>query len=106
MKQLARTLAFAALTAVSVATITGCAVTRNQETVGAYIDDAAITASVKARFVEDKTVDAAAINVQTLNGTVNLSGFAKSQAEKNQAEYIARNVKGVRDVRNTLSVRP
>ncbi len=102
----ARTLAFAAASAITIAATTGCAVTRNQETVGAYIDDAAITTSVKARFVDDKTVDAAAINVQTLNGTVNLSGFAKSAAEKNQAEYIARNVKGVKEVRNTLAVRP
>ena len=104
--KLARTLALATLTAMSVATITGCAVVRKQETVGAYVDDAAITTSVKARFVDDKTVDAGAINVQTLNGTVALSGFAKTNAEKAQAEYIARNTKGVREVRNTLTVRP
>lgn len=90
----------------SVATITGCAVARNQQTVGAYVDDAAITTAVKAKFVEDKTVDAGAINVQTLNGTVNLSGFAKSATERSQAERLARDVKGVREVRNTLAVRP
>jgi hyperosmotically inducible protein len=97
-----------ALAAVAGSTIlaTGCAVIRGQETAGAYVDDAAITTSVKAKFVEDKTVDAGAIKVETLNGTVNLSGFAKSNAEKAQAEYIARNTKGVREVRNTLAVRP
>lgn len=95
------------LTAVlGVATITGCAVVRDQQTVGAYVDDAAITTAVKAKFVEDKTVDAGAINVQTLNGTVSLSGFAKSSAERSMAERLARDVKGVRDVRNTLAVRP
>lgn len=92
--------------ALSVGTITGCAVVRDQQTMGAYVDDAAITTAVKAKFVEDKTVDAGAINVQTLNGTVNLSGFAKSGAERAQAERLAREVKGVRDVRNTLAVRP
>lgn len=92
--------------ALSVATITGCAVVRDQQTVGAYVDDATITAAVKAKFVEDKTVDAGAINVQTLNGTVNLSGFAKSSAERTMAERLARDVKGVREVRNTLAVRP
>ncbi|KQP04385.1 BON domain-containing protein [Pseudorhodoferax sp. Leaf265] len=92
--------------ALSAATITGCAVVRDQQTMGAYVDDAAITTAVKAKFVEDKTVDAGAINVQTLNGTVNLSGFAKSGAERSQAERLAREVKGVRDVRNTLAVRP
>ena len=100
-----RALAFAALAGATIVTA-GCAVIRGQETPGAYVDDVAITTAVKARFVEDKTVDAGAIKVQTLNGTVQLSGFAKSNAEKAQAEYIARNTKGVREVRNSLSVRP
>ena len=85
---------------------TGCAVIRGQETPGAYVDDVAITTAVKARFVEDKTVDAGAIKVETLNGTVQLSGFAKSNTEKAQAEYLARNTKGVRQVKNDLTVRP
>ena len=85
---------------------TGCSVMRGQETPGAYVDDAAITTAVKAKFVEDKTVDAGAIKVETLNGTVALSGFAKSSAERAQAESIARSTKGVREVRNNLTVRP
>lgn len=84
----------------------GCAVTRDQETVGAYIDDTAITSSVKARFVDNKEVSAASISVETLNGTVLLSGFAKSSSEKSTAETIARNVKGVKSVRNEIVVRP
>ena len=83
----------------------GCAVTRGQETVGAYIDDAAITTAVKAKFVEDKMVDAGAVTVETLNGTVKLSGFAKSASEKNMAESIARGVRGVKSVQNSLTVR-
>ena len=46
----------------------------------------AITTSVKARFVENKEVDASAISVETLNGTVMLSGFAKNATEKATAE--------------------
>ena len=97
-----------AIAALAGATIlgTGCAMVRGQETVGAYIDDASITTAVKAKFVEDKTVDAGAIKVETLNGTVALSGFAKSSAEKAQAERIARNTQGVREVRNNLTERP
>jgi hyperosmotically inducible protein len=85
---------------------TGCSIVRGQETVGAYVDDASITTAIKAKFVEDKTVDAAAIKVETLHGTVQLSGFAKSQAEKMQAENIARTTKGVRAVQNNMTVRP
>ena len=84
----------------------GCAIIRGQETAGAYVDDVSITTAIKAKFVEDKTVDAGAIKVQTLNGTVQLSGFAKSSAEKGKAEQIARTTKGVREVRNDLIVRP
>jgi osmotically-inducible protein OsmY len=101
-----RALAFAVLAGATILGTVGCSVYRGQETVGSYVDDASITTAVKAKFVEDKTVDAAAIKVETLNGAVSLSGFAKSPQEKAQAEYIARNTKGVRQVLNNLSVRP
>lgn len=105
MKKYQHAIAIALLAGAALAG-TGCAVSRGQSTVGAYVDDKVIATSVKARFVEDKTVDAASVNVDSLNGTVALSGFAKSNAEKAQAEYIARNTKGVREVRNNLLVRP
>ncbi|MDZ7891778.1 MAG: BON domain-containing protein [Rhodoferax sp.] len=96
-------LAFAALLAL---TATGCAVQRGQSTVGAYVDDTAITASIKSRFVENKVVDAAAISVETLNGTVMLSGFAKSPDEKSTAATLAWSVMGVKAVKNEITVRP
>ncbi len=101
-----RTLLAAAVTAVALITASGCAVTRGQESVGAYVDDTAVTTAVKARFVEDKSVDASAISVETLNGTVLLSGFAKSSAEKARAEDIAMRVKGASSVKNQIAVRP
>jgi hyperosmotically inducible protein len=84
----------------------GCAVTRGQSTMGSYIDDTGITAGVKARLLEDKTTGGLSINVDSLNGTVALSGFATSEAEKTRAEAIAREVQGVKSVRNNLIVRP
>ncbi len=83
-----------------------CAVQRGQESVGAYVDDSGITTLVKARFVENKQVDAAAISVETLKGTVMLSGFAKNTAERSTAESIARGVKGVTAVKNEIAIRP
>jgi len=99
-----RAIAFAVLAGATLIT-TGCAVVRDQQTVGSYVDDTGITAAVKAKFVEDKTVDAGAISVETLKGTVQLSGFAKSVAEKVRAEQIARGVRGVVAVQNNLAVR-
>lgn len=101
----ARALVIAAMTGITILSA-GCAVVRGQETTGAYVDDTAITTAVKAKFVEDKTVAASSISVETLNGTVQLSGFAKSSAEKAQAEAIARGVKNVRAVRNDIAIRP
>ena len=101
----ARAIAFAALAGITVIS-TGCAVGRGQQTAGSYVDDAAITTAVKSKFAADKSVSAMAISVETLNGTVQLSGFAKSSVEKSQAEAIARDTKNVRAVRNDIVVRP
>jgi len=101
-----RTTVAAALAALFLLAVSGCAVTRGQETVGAYVDDSAITTAVKARYVENKDVDASSIRVETLNGTVMLSGFAKNEIEKSSAESIARKVNGVKSVKNQIAVRP
>lgn len=102
---LRQTLSLAAVVAALLAG-TGCAVSRGQESVGAYVDDATITTTVKARFVENKQVDAGAIKVETLNGTVMLSGFARNPEEQQAAERLATGVKGVKGVRNAIVVRP
>lgn len=95
-----------ALTALLIMTATGCAVTRGQETVGAYLDDTGITTAVKGRFIDSKAVDASAISVETLNGTVMLSGFAKSTTEKATAESLTWKVSGVKQVKNEIAIRP
>ncbi len=101
-----RTTLAAIIAAAALLTATGCAVSRGQETVGAYIDDTGITTLVKSRFIENKQVDAASIKVETLNGTVMLSGFAKNYTEKATAGDIARGVNGVKMVKNEIAVRP
>lgn len=96
----------AAITAVALVTATtGCAVVRDQQSVGAYVDDATLTTRVKAKFAEDPTVSALAIGVETLNGLVQLSGFAKSTEERMKAETLARNTSGVKGVKNDIVVR-
>jgi hyperosmotically inducible periplasmic protein len=95
-----------ALLTLSIFAGAGCAVTRGQESVGAYIDDTAITTAVKARFVENKDVDASSISVETMKGTVMLSGFAKNTTERNTAETLTMKVNGVKSVKNEIVVRP
>lgn len=102
MKKTAMTLALSGLLAF---TAVGCAVVRDQSSVGEYVDDATITTRVKAKFAEDPTVSAMAIKVETLKGTVQLSGFAKNATEKANAESFARKVPGVRGVDNNIVIK-
>jgi osmotically-inducible protein OsmY len=69
------------------------------------IDDSVITTKVKAAFVEDKTVAAMNINVETYKGTVQLSGFANSASEMSRAVEIARSVNGVKSVKNDIRLK-
>lgn len=46
-----------------------------------------------------------AISVETLKGTVQLSGFAKSAAERSRAADIARSTPGVHAVKNDIVIR-
>ena len=101
-----RTTLTAAAMAAAVLISAGCAVSRDQQTTGAYIDDATITTQVKSRMLDNPNVAGTSISVETLNGTVMLSGFAKSTAERDTAERIARDVNGVKSVKNQIAVRP
>jgi hyperosmotically inducible protein len=84
---------------------TGCASTRTQSSLGEVVDDSVITTKVKAAFVEDKTVSALNINVETFKGTVQLSGFANNLTEVSRAVELARSVKGVKAVKNDIRLK-
>jgi hyperosmotically inducible periplasmic protein len=100
-----RQVLIAAMSAAVLIVGTGCAVLRDQQSVGSYVDDATVTTQVKAKFAEDPVVSAMSIGVETLKGVVQLSGFAKTAEEKVTAERLARSVSGVQSVRNDIVVR-
>ena len=85
-----RLILVAAMSVATIAVGAGCAVTRDQQSVGSYVDDATLTARVKSKFAADKTVGAMSISVETLKGVVQLSGFARSAEERSTAESLAR----------------
>ncbi len=77
-----------------------------QQTAGeAAVDDAVVTAKVKARLVEDEVTKAYRINVETFKGTVQLSGSVASEEARSRATELAKNVGGVKDVKNSLQIR-
>jgi osmotically-inducible protein OsmY len=73
--------------------------------VGQVMDDAAITAAIKAKLLADTTVGGLKIDVDTRNGVVYLTGdHMKSQAEIDQAIKLAKETSGVKSVENKLVV--
>lgn len=86
--------------------LSACSVMRGQESAGQYTSDVAITSAIKGKFATDSAVAATSIGVETLQGVVQLSGFAKSAEEKQRAEMIAKQAQGVKSVRNDIIVKP
>ena len=73
----------------------------------AFVKDSAITTKVKSRLAAQHLGSLAKIHVDTdANGTVWLTGTARSQEEIDKAVSIARGTERVRDVRNELTVKP
>jgi osmotically-inducible protein OsmY len=85
--------------------LAGCAGTPHQESTGELIDDSVITSKVKAELLNDKTVSAMDIKVETFKGRVLLAGYVKSPDERQRAEGLARAVPGVKAVNNKIELK-
>ena len=88
-----------------VAFLAGCAGTQKRESTGEYFDDSAITSKVKTEIFKDPTLKVLQINVESFKGVVQLSGFVDSAQASAKAVEIARSVKGVNAVKNSLVVK-
>jgi len=91
--------------AILLATVLGCAPTPTREGTGEYVDDTVITTKVKAAIFNEPSLKSAEINVETFKGTVQLSGFVKSQADINRAVDATRGVHGVKSVKNDMRLK-
>ena len=69
-----------------------------------YVTDSALTAEIKGKFLFEKGLDSFDIKVKTANGVVTLRGQVEKGFQSRLAEKIARETKGVRDVKNRISV--
>jgi hyperosmotically inducible periplasmic protein len=88
-----------------ITSLASCAMLTGRETVGEYVDDTTITTKVKAAMFDDPAVRGMEISVETMQNVVQLSGFVDSAQTRDRAGELARNVSGVREVRNDLVVR-
>jgi osmotically-inducible protein OsmY len=80
----------------------GCGATQDRASVGEVIDDAVITAKVKAALIEDDDLSAAEIKVETFKGVVQLSGFVSERSDIAKATAVTNDITGVVSVRNDL----
>jgi hyperosmotically inducible protein len=88
---------------VLVAVVAGCQSMTGKST-GTNIDDATITASVKAKLVGEKASNLTRVDVDTNNGTVYLNGTVELAEQKSKAEQLAWQASGVKTVVNNLQV--
>ena len=68
--------------------------------------NATLTGKIKAKMALDDTIKAAAIDVDTVDGVVSLSGSVKSEAQRTRALQLARETAGVTAVTDRLRIQP
>ena len=111
--QSSRLLLGTALAAIATTLLIGCnkapesapATLGTPVTVGTQVDDTVITSSVKSALLADPDIRSLDLQVETRDGTVQLSGFVDSQSQIDQALAITRSVAGVTAVENGVTVK-
>jgi len=101
MKRLNRSIS-AVFLAVALLSVAGCAATSTRESTGEFVDDAVITAKVKAAILDQPTLKSSEIRVDTFKGAVQLRGVVASQYKIDKAGEVARRVDGVKSVKNDM----
>jgi osmotically-inducible protein OsmY len=76
-----------------------------QQPVAEAIEDGVVTARIKARLTEDPVTRSHQIKVETFRGTVELSGFVETDRARSRALELAKDVDGVRRVRDAMDIR-
>jgi osmotically-inducible protein OsmY len=82
---------------------TGCTALTG-ESAGQYVDDSTITANVKTKLVGDKLANLTRVDVDTTNQVVSLNGIVETPQQKQRAEELARQVGGVKGIKNNLQI--
>ena len=76
-----------------------------ERNLGEYVDDASITAQVKYELLAHRSTSALRTKVSTRDGVVAIEGEAGSTAEKTLVTRLVQGIRGVKSVRNSMTVR-
>jgi osmotically-inducible protein OsmY len=74
------------------------------EKVDEFIDDASITAQVKLALTFHRSTSVIKTKVETKDGIVTVSGVAKNSAEKDLVGKLVNDIKGVKEVKNEMTI--
>jgi osmotically-inducible protein OsmY len=85
--------------------VVGCAGDRMSRSTEEAVDDNLLANKVKMALYADKQVRGRQITVEASQGVIQLSGVAASTTEAQRAVQIAQGIKGVKEVRNRLTVK-
>ena len=96
----------AALLAAAALGLGACASDPQSRSFGQVIEDQTLETRVKVALIDDPTVSAGQVEVETYKGVVQLSGTVGSQKEADAAVAAAKRVSGVASVKNDLRVGP
>lgn len=78
---------------------------RRMDNVAIAVDDATLTAKVKTALIAEPGISALAINVDTKDSVVTLTGQCDTQANVDRAIAVAQSIDGVKSVTNNLTVK-
>ena len=85
---------------------TGCTTAqRGGRSAGEYIDDKTLNTRVRSALDDSAEYKFPDVKVESFRGTVQLSGFVATAAQKSRAGDIAKNVRGVTNVDNKITVK-
>ncbi|MCC2642711.1 MAG: putative periplasmic or secreted lipoprotein [Nitrospira sp.] len=88
---------------IALLSLVGCQSTTGK-TAGQTVDDATITTSVQSKLSSDRISNFSRIDVDTERGVVTLNGVVKSSDQKMRVAELAREVNGVKSVKNNLQI--
>lgn len=77
----------------------------HKRTAGRYLDDKVLVQKVKSALDDSEVYKFPDVKVNTYEGTVQLTGFVDTAEQKQKAEEIARNVRGVFNVQNQIALK-
>lgn len=83
----------------------GCTPIPTQQPAAEAIEDGVVTARIKERLTVDPLTRAHIIKVETFRGTVELSGFVETDQVRSRALELAKDVNGVKRIRDAMDVR-